>query len=299
MFFKNAYIFTLTEPLDLFSFLDKMAEKTFQSCPSTSLASTGWEKPAGYFSDGTLVCRIGHFDLIALKTESKVLPSSAVNKILAAKVFEIETKEERKLRSNERSKLKDEIIHDLLPKALTQEAITFAYVDRVKNRIVIDASTSSKAENVISFLRKTLGSLPVVPLQFNERPSEIITNWLRDKFPEGIVGNKNVSISTDDDGVIRFKNIDLLSNEVKMHVDCGGIVKNVSLIWNETVSFDLSSTLEIKKIKIFDIQQEDLDSPAELFEADLQLFASKLDELLERLITVFSGEYGEQKTQPI
>lgn len=298
MSFKNILVYSLTQPLDLLQFVNKLNEKVFRPCSPTDAVSVGWAKPAEFLEENNLVYRIGQYDLIALKTESKVLPSASINKILTEKITEIESREQRRVKGRERSDLKDQIIHELLPRALSKESVTMAYIDRVKHQIVVNASSASAAEKLLSHLRKTIGSLPVVPLAVENNVPGTMTSWIRDSFPEGFVPGNSASISTDEDGVIKLKNIDLLSQDVRSHIDAGGRMTKIALTWEDKVAFDLDASLAIKRIRLLDLfnenRDEEYDSPATLFEADLTLFAGGMAELIEKLVAVFGGE-GKRK----
>jgi recombination associated protein RdgC len=238
---KNVLVYLLTQPLDLHQLADKLNEREFKPCAGTDSMSVGWATPAEFLQENNLVYRIGQYDLIALKTESKVLPSASINKILIEKITEIESREQRRVKGRERADLKDQIIHELLPRALSKESVTMAYVDRVKHQIVV-----------------------------------------------------NASISTDEDGVIKLKNIDLLSQNVRSHIDAGGRVTKIALTWEDKVAFDLDASLGIKRIRLLDLfnenRDEEYESAAALFEADLTLFAGGTAELIENLVAVFDGE---------
>lgn len=67
----------------------------------------------------------------------------------------------------------------------------------------------------------------------------------------------------------------------------------IALNWAEIVAFDLDSNLGIKRIRLLDLfnenRDEEYDSAAALFEADLTLFAGGMAELIEKLVAVFGG----------
>ena len=110
MSFKNALVYSLTQPIDLLQFSYKLNQKAFVPCTPKSEVSVDWTKPAEFLVENDLVYRIGQYDLIALKTESKVLPSASINKILGEKITEIEEREARKLTLRDRSRVVPETI---------------------------------------------------------------------------------------------------------------------------------------------------------------------------------------------
>jgi len=294
MFFKNAVIFNLTNPVDLLSLEDYLESNAFKPCNPSDSVSTGWTVPAGYLSKTSYVYRIGQYDLIALKTGTKILPAASVNKLLKEKIDTIESEQKRKMKAKEKGELKAVVIAELLPKALSQEHVMHAYVDNVKNQIIVDSSSVGKAEDLVSILRKAIGTLPAVPIKTLHDPSELMSQWISIRFPEDIEQGNNASISTQDDGVISLKNINLLSDEVRKHIDNGGNVTNIAIVWDKRASLTLTSNLQIKKLKLLDVSsvkdnQTAQDNMAAQVESDLIIFAATLTELMEKVLSEFGG----------
>lgn len=74
---------------------------------------------------------------------------------------------------------KDEVLHSLLPRAFSKFSVIQAIYDGSTKRIYINAS-ARQAEDMLALMRKSLGSLPVVPLSV-ENPIELtLTDWVRD-----------------------------------------------------------------------------------------------------------------------
>ena len=62
----------------------------------------------------------------------------------------------------EREQIKEDVIFELLPRAFSRTTVTLhAYINTKENIIVVNTSSRGKAEDVLSLLRKTLGTLPV------------------------------------------------------------------------------------------------------------------------------------------
>ena len=116
--------------------------------------------------------------MICLRKGEKILPASVINQLLDDRVAEIEAAEAREVYRRERRRLKDEIIVDLLPRALTRHTDLFAYIDTRNGLVVVDTPTASKAEDLISQLRATLGTFKATPLEVNESASGAMTRWL-------------------------------------------------------------------------------------------------------------------------
>ncbi|MRF43944.1 recombination-associated protein RdgC, partial [Escherichia coli] len=70
----------------------------------------------------------------------------------------------RKLKKTKKATLKDEVVHTLLPRAFSKFSQTFIWLDLDKQLVIVDSGSAKRAEDHLALLRKTLGSLPVVPL---------------------------------------------------------------------------------------------------------------------------------------
>ena len=107
----------------------------------------------------------------------------------------LEEKEQRKLKKVERLSIKDDVIATLLPQAFSRIKTTALYIDTLKQLIFVDAASSKTAEDALALLRKSLGSLPVVPLAFNSAPCEVMTKWVTDTAPDWLILRKEVEIA--------------------------------------------------------------------------------------------------------
>ena len=71
--------------------------------------------------------------------------------------------------------------------------------------IYVDAASAKRAEEVLALLRKSLGSLPVVPLTFANEPALIMQNWIaQENTPERLVPLEEAELrDSQTNGVIR------------------------------------------------------------------------------------------------
>ncbi|MGR5465609.1 recombination-associated protein RdgC, partial [Photobacterium damselae] len=68
----------------------------------------------------------------------------------------------------------------LLAQAFSKKTIFKMVVLRTYGLIVIDTASDKKAEDLLSLLRKTLGSLPAIPLVANKPLPTVLTSWVRE-----------------------------------------------------------------------------------------------------------------------
>lgn len=179
--FKNAMAYRLTSQIDFSKIEEALQTEKFTPCEKSDYSRFGWSEPL--HDTGLLAYQAsGHILLVSCK-EEKNLPAYAVNRKLAERLAELEEKEERKLKKIEKQALKDAVISEMLPHAFSKFTYTAIWIDTNKGLVFVDSSSAKKAEDSLALLRKSLGSLPVVPLTFNSDISAVMTDCCRIIMP--------------------------------------------------------------------------------------------------------------------
>ena len=299
MWFKNLAVYRFTEPFSLSAeeLEEKLEQKRFRPCGSHDESSFGWTSPLGNAVE-QLTHTSNGFIMLCAKKEEKVIPAAVINEMLQEKVAEVEEQEARKLAKKERSSLKDELIFELLPRAFTFSRKTYAYIDPKGGWIVVDAASAKKAEDLLSELRKCLGSLPVVPLNTVDKPVTIMTDWLmNNSAPSDINIEDECELRSQEDegGIICCKRHDLTLPEIKNHLDKDKQVIKLAMSWADRLSFILDENLAVKRLKFLDLIQDqvadiDTDTEVERFDADFSIMSMELANFLPRLLDIFGGE---------
>ena len=88
----------------------------FKPCGSLTERSSGWESPTG--ADGALARRLNGADLMRLRSQTRLLPATAVNEALEERIDEFKARAQRDPSRKEKRDLKDETRMELLPQAL-------------------------------------------------------------------------------------------------------------------------------------------------------------------------------------
>ncbi|EON3355764.1 recombination-associated protein RdgC [Yersinia enterocolitica] len=299
LWFKNLMVYRLSREVSLSA--DEMEKQlsafSFTPCGSQDMAKTGWVSPMGSHSDA-LTHTVNGQIVICARKEEKILPSPVIKQELQAKIERLEGEQHRKLKKTEKDSLKDEVLHSLLPRAFSRFNQTFLWIDTVNDLIMVDAASAKRAEDTLALLRKSLGSLPVVPLTL-ENPIELtLTEWVRSKeLPAGfaLMDEAELKAILEDGGVIRCKKQDLFSDEIAVHIEAGKLVTKLALDWQERVQLVLSDDGSLKRLKFSDTlreQNEDIDREdfAQRFDADFILMTSELAALIKNLIEALGGE---------
>lgn len=299
LWFKNLMVYRLSREVSLSA--DEMEKQlsalSFTPCGSQDMVKTGWVSPMGSHSDA-LTHTVNGQIVICARKEEKILPSPVIKQELQAKIERLEGEQHRKLKKTEKDSLKDEVLHSLLPRAFSRFNQTFLWVDTVNDLIMVDAASAKRAEDTLALLRKSLGSLPVVPLTL-ENPIELtLTEWVRSKeLPAGftLMDEAELKAILEDGGVIRCKKQDLFSDEIAVHIEAGKLVTKLALDWQERVQLVLSDDGSLKRLKFSDTlreQNDDIDREdfAQRFDADFILMTSELAALIKNMIEALSGE---------
>ncbi len=300
MWFKNLALYRFTDAFTLSSeeLEEKLNDKRFRPCGSHDEFSVGWVSPINNAVEQLSYTANG-FTMLSLKKEEKVIPAAVINEMLQDKILEVETEESRKLSKKERSSLKDELIFELLPRAFSYSKKTYAYIDPKGGWIVVDAASAKKAEDLLSILRKCLGSLPVIPVNTIDSPVAIMTQWLVDKnsIPKDLMVEDECELrSQEEEGcIIRCKRHDLSLPEITNHLDNGKQVIKLAINWTDRLSFILDEHLSIKRLKFLDLIQDqvsetDTDDAQAQFDVEFSIMSLELANFLPRLLEIFGGE---------
>jgi recombination associated protein RdgC len=262
MFFRNLTLFRFPTSLDL-SNLDAQLEQTrLKPVGALELSSRGFVSPFG--RDGeALSHRIGDALWLTVGGEDKLLPSSVVNDLLQKKLAELEQREGRKPGGRTRKRLKEDLVHELLPRAFVRPTRTDALLDLEHGLCVVDTSSRKNAENVVSEIRHALGSFPALPLNAEVAPRAVLTGWIAgEPLPDGLsLGDEcELKDAADKGAVVKCQRQELTGEEIGKHLESGKQVTRLALTLDDHVSFVLGEDLVLRKFKLLDGAVDQLES---------------------------------------
>ncbi|WP_301098989.1 recombination-associated protein RdgC [Otariodibacter sp.] len=294
--FKNVMVYRLTTPLTLESaeFEQQLEQTKYTPCQQSDMSKFGWSSPL-------VTSKLLHFSqgkqfLIVAHKEDKLLPAPVIKKETDSRIEIFEQKEQRKARKTEKQSIKDDVIAMLLPRAFSKHQSTAIWLDLDNQFVYVDSASSKRAEDALSLLRKTLGSLPVVPVSFAQQPSEAMTAWLaKGHTPHWLNLLEEAELkSFDTESIIRCKRQDLESEEIALHLSAGKSVTKLALDWDSHFSFVLNEDATLTRVKFADeireknedILKEDI---AQRFDADFLLMTEELRLFTEKLTEELGG----------
>lgn len=304
MFFSNALTYRLTQDLALDSdaLAIALATKRARPCASQEQTTYGFVAPLGKGEAAPLVHVSGGFMLISARKEERILPGSVVRDAVKNKIDQIEAEQLRKVYKKERDQIKDEIIQEHLPRAFIRHASTTAMIAPAQGLIIVNTSSPKRAEDLLSTLREVIGTLPVRPVTVRTSPIAVLTDWIKTKTAAEdffVLDECELRDTHEDGGMVRCKRQDLAGDEVQLHVATGKVATQVSLAWQDKLSFVLDHNLYVKRIKFSDLLQDqaEADGGEEALgqlDASFFLMASTFVEFLPALFEAFGGEETPQ-----
>jgi len=298
MWFKNLYLYQFEKEFeqDADTLHEALSKKPFIDCSATQRESMGWVPPLGKKSEA-YAHAVNNFILLTMARQERMLPASVVREELQERVTEIQERESRKVGSKEKKELTERIEDELLPRAFTRNSKLDAWIDLKGDWLVINTSSSTRAETFATELRKAIGSLPAVPPK-TEAVSPLLTQWLLEyKAPEPFeIGEEcEMQSSGDDAGIVAFRRHELGTDEVKSNIETGKVVSKLALIWDRKVSFVVGDDLVVKKLKFLDVleekmNEEDPQSHEERMDIEFTLMTGELSKLIPDLNKQFNSK---------
>jgi recombination associated protein RdgC len=300
MWFRNLLVYRLTQdlPFDVQALETALAAKPARPCASQELTTYGFIAPFGKGEDAPLVHVSQDFMLIAARKEDRILPGSVVRDALKEKVDEIEAEQMRKVYKKERDQIKDEIIQAFLPRAFIRRSATFAAIAPKLGLILVNAASPKRAEDLLSTLREAIGSLPVRPLTVKVAPTATMTEWVKTQQAAEhftVLDECELRDTQEDGGIVRCKRQDLTSEEIQLHLSAGKQVTQLSLAWQDKLSFVLDDKTIIKRLRFEDLLQDQAeqdggDDALGQQDASFTLMMLTFGEFLPQLFEALGGE---------
>jgi recombination associated protein RdgC len=296
MWFKNIFIYRLPDDFRITpaTLEEKLARKPLLPCGGLDKQSLGWVSCRG---DDRLVHIAGNQILFALGVEQKLLPAAIINRFAKERAADIEAQQGYKAGRKQMKEIKQAVTDDLLLRAFAVQRTTYAWLDLAKGRLVIDAASAAKAEELLEQLGKTVDNFPLQLLHTELSPIAAMTDWLAaENAPAGFTIDRELELRSSDDSkaTVRYANHALEGKEILAHISAGKRAARLGMTWNDRISFVLNEHLQIKRLEFLDIIKEEsskvADNDDELFELDFTLMTGELAKLLTELTEALGGE---------
>ena len=295
--FKNALILRIEawEPPERAAIEERLQSQRFVACGASQSESAGWVEPRGK-AHGALLEQVAGHAVLQLCVERKPVPASAVKDLLEQRLSKIEADTGARPRGKRLRELKEDIAHELLPRAFAKRSHTRVWIDAKAGFVVIDAASLKKADALTTLLTELLGGgLRLTPLQTQTSPAAAMAHWLATReAPAGFGIDRDCELKQPDSekASVRYARHTLDIDELGEHIRQGKLPTQLALTWAGRVSFVLTEALTLKRIKLLDVVLEGApkDGADDSFDADAALFIGELSQLLPELIAALGGE---------
>lgn len=295
MFARNLTMFRFPTSVDFLAVDALLPNVRLRPVGPLEMASRGFISPFGIEEQEVLRHSFGAFLWLTVGGEEKILPGAVVNNELAKKIAEIEEREGRRPGGRERKRMKDDLLHELLPKAFVKTSRTDVFLDTQRGIAFVDTSSRKTGENVMSDIRGLLGSFPAMPLNAEVAPRSVLTGWIAgEALPPGLSLGEEAELKDPVDGgaVAKVQHQELASDEISKHLDAGKQVTKLALVLEDSVSFVLGDDLVVRKLKFLDgaldrLDDSDADGRRAELDARFALQAGELTRLFDTLAAAF------------
>ena len=265
----------------------------FVPCTPSQEKSTGWTEPRGQ-DHGPLVESVGGQWVLEFMIEAKTLPGSVVRRKVDERCAQIEATTGRKPGKKERRDLKEDIPQELLPMAVTRHARVAVWIDPQEHRLVINATNAARADEVVTSLVKSFEGFAVTQVNTHIEPATAMSGWLSSQEPPaGFTIDRECELKATDESksVVRYAKHALDIEEVKQHIAAGKRPTRLAMTWEDRVSFELSETMQLRKIVFLEGTDDAKDGKKEdNFDADVAIATGELGELMPALLDALGGE---------
>lgn len=292
MWFRNLQAYRITSGnITLNSLEEALSQHALQQCMQMEMQSRGWVVPRE--EQQNFVHAYGQQWLIALGVEKKLLPAGVINQHAKNRITQIEQMQGYKPGKKQVRDIKEATIIELLPRAFAQRHKTYAWIDAIKNRLVIDTASANKAEEFVEGLIKSVHGFTLAPLETKISPSSAMTRWLSgDDLPSIFTIDRDCELQgmNDEKATVKYTHHVLDADETARHIRAGKKVIKLAMTWNSKISFVLHDNLQLRRIAPQDILKEPTESTEELFASDFAIMTGELSQLITDVIEVLGGE---------
>jgi len=202
----------------------------------------------------------------------------------------------------EKKDIKEAVTEELLPRAFAIQRTTYAWLDPANGRLIIEAASSAKADELLEQLSKTVDDLPVKLLHTEISPVAAMTDWLAgEAAPAGFTIDRELELRAtgESKATVRYANHALEGEEILAHIASGKRATRLGLTWNDRISFVLTEQLQIKRLEFLDIIKEEsttlADTDEDMFDLDFTLMTGELAKMLTDLTEALGGEVSNKR----
>ena len=296
MWFKNLLVYRLAPDANIKAddLEEKLKANALQPCGSFEMETRGWVPPR----DGDpFVHSLQRQWLLMFGANQKLLPGSIITQTAKERAAKLAEKQEHPVGRKQMRDIRERVLEELMPKALSRRRTLGAWIDPVKHWLVIDTAADKKADELLEALIGADVEVAAKRLECQQSPSAQMTLWLSSgqvPAPFTIDQDLELKASGESRATVRYVNHPLEGREIREHIAGGKVATRMAMTWKNRVSFVLTDQLQIKRVAFLDIlkdeTQDQADNAEEQFDIDFALMTGELAALLADLVIALGGE---------
>ena len=303
MWFKNLIVFQFedTPAINEDELEAGLIQYAFKPCGPQQPEALGWVSPMGTLSEQLVHSGSGML-LMTARREERLLPAAVLRDAVNEKVLQIERDEDRKVGRKQKLEIRDQLQFEMMPRAFTRSSHIQGLLMPEQKLLVVDAASRKKAEEWVSLLRQSLGSLPVRPVATVQSLPTLFTQWLNGKksIPKQISLGEECDLQSKEEqgATVRLRRQHLHGDEVTVHTRAGKVATRLEVEWNQSLSFVLTEDAEIKRLRFADtlveqVEADGVNDEAAEFDARFALMGLELSRFLPALWKTLGGLVDE------
>ena len=225
---------------------DTLSSKQFKECGDYDSLKVGFTP---FVEDSYLLETKGS---VAFQvTSQKKTPKSSQVKALCKEKEKVYMEENglEDLDKETKDEIKRLVVESLLPSTFPDEPVTVV-MWITENTLMVGTPSSKKAEELISFVRGVIGTLPVTPLAVKEDVTQKLTDMVSVGYSETITLGNKVELIGEEGETITFAKCDVSMADTETHIDNGAMVSKLGMEHDGAMKFVLNTDLEISAIKV-------------------------------------------------
>ena len=270
----------------------QLEKSAFEPCGPLTERRSGWEPIDAEASD-SLARRVNGADLLKLRSQSRVLPTAAINEELEKRIDEYRARMNEKPAPRERRRLKAETRDELLPKAMLKSDRIRGFVDPRQKLLGIDAAQNAAAERFLLHLRKPFDDITFTPMKFGRPVEELLHKIFFGSAPPQFALGRECRMQDPGEprSVVRWADFDLNDRTIKDHVANGMRLTHLAIVYDNILGCVLDEDGVITKMRFLgaDDDGDDDDDPLTRMDAEFVLMTGTLRHMLADMKKLLRG----------
>lgn len=296
MWFKNLLVYRVNTAASVKADVteEKLKQSALHPCGSFEMESRGWVAPRG---DDRFLHSLERQWLIMFGANQKLLPGSVITQTAKERAAKLAEKQEHPVGRKQMREIRERVIEELMPKALSRRRTLAAWIDPVNGWLVVDTAADKKADELLEALIAADVDMEARRLDTNHSPAAQMTLWLSSgKIPAPFTIDQDLELkaSGESRATVRYVNHPLEGKEIRDHISGGKSATRLGMTWKNRISFVLTDQLQIKRVAFLDILKGETESQAEdaeeQFDVDFALMTGELAAMLADLTKALGGE---------